>query len=137
MNWLKNYWDLEEELSVIEWDIKKSKLELTRWEEGGDLFDNNKFDTALMHQKRIRYSINQLQEVLLEKQKLKEELVSFMDNFKGLDNQILKMKYIDGMTLEVIAEELSYSVSHIKKKHAELVKRVDFLKNMGFGVDVK
>ena len=37
------------------------------------------------------------------------------------------MKYINGMTLEQIAEELNYSVSHIRKRHAELMRTIKFV----------
>ena len=53
--------------------------------------------------------------------------MNMIDRFDGLDNQILKMKYIDGMTLEIIASELEYSNSYIYKKHAELARIIKML----------
>lgn len=50
-----------------------------------------------------------------------------MDAFTGIDQQILKLKYIQGMTLEEIAEELGCSAELVRKKHAELHRRLDFL----------
>ena len=48
-----------------------------------------------------------------EKEFAMEALMIMIERFKGLDNQILKMKYMDGMTLREIAEELNYSYSYI------------------------
>ncbi|PEP49720.1 transcriptional regulator [Bacillus pseudomycoides] len=53
-----------------------------------------------------------------------------MSKFKGLENKILKMKYIDGMKLERIAEELNYSPSYINLKHAEIMRRIKFVERL-------
>ena len=55
------------------------------------------------------------------------DLKLLINKFKGLDHQILKMKYVDGMTLEQIAFELHYSTGYIRRKHAEIRKIVKFL----------
>ncbi|PLR79706.1 hypothetical protein CVD25_06470 [Bacillus canaveralius] len=124
MNWINHYWQLEEEISEIEWDIEKSNLEFKRWNEHGDLFNKNSFQVSLENQIRVIHSIQDLEGLLVEKKNLKAKLLERIETFKGLDNQILKMKYIDCMTLEQIAEELKYSASHIRKRHAE-IKRMD------------
>lgn len=58
---------------------------------------------------------------------MKESLILLINTFKGIESQILKKKYVEGKTLEEIAEELNYSYSHIKAKHAELRRRLDFI----------
>ena len=55
------------------------------------------------------------------------ELLAIVDAFTGIDQQILKLKYIQGMTLEEIAEALGCSAEQVRKKHAELHRRLDFL----------
>ncbi|CUB57444.1 hypothetical protein BN2127_JRS10_04125 [Bacillus subtilis] len=55
------------------------------------------------------------------------DLKQIIGKFKGLDHQILKMKYIDGMTLEQIAYDLDYSPYYIKRKHAEIRKVIQFV----------
>ncbi|MET3196056.1 DNA-directed RNA polymerase specialized sigma subunit [Bacillus sp. OAE603] len=64
---------------------------------------------------------------LLEKTEQKIQLVRLVSTFKGLDHKVLKLKYIDGLSLEKTAEKLNYSSSHIKKKHAELVRTIKFI----------
>lgn len=130
MNWINNYWQLEEEINEIEWDIKRSQLELKRWEERGDLFERNSFQTSFENQQRVTHSIQSLKDLLEEKKKLKVELMDLINNFKGLDNKIIKMKYLDGMKLEEVAEQLNYSISHVKKRHAELMRIAKFAESM-------
>ena len=59
--------------------------------------------------------------------KSKAELNSLIQTFKGVDQQIVRLKYIEGLSLEAIAETLGYSESHIQKRHAEIRKNVCFI----------
>ena len=65
-----------------------------------------------------------------EKEFAMEALMIMIERFKGLDNQILKMKYIDGMTLREISEELNYSYSYIMSKHASMVRTIKFVEDL-------
>jgi RNA polymerase sigma factor (sigma-70 family) len=122
--WLKDYQSLEEELSYLEFYLERSELELKRWVSGD-----------LMHVKLQQESIaSTLEETIVKikndiklKKEQREKLITLVDTFKGLDHQVLKLKYVDGMTLEDIAEKLNYSESHIRKKHAELVRTIKFV----------
>lgn len=60
----------------------------------------------------------------------RKEIVQTIDKFAGLNQRILKMKYIDGLTLESIAVETGYSYSYIKSKHAELLRMIKFTKKV-------
>lgn len=57
----------------------------------------------------------------------KEEMLTILETFKGIDNQIVKMKYIDGMKLEDIAEKIGYAPSYVRQRHAEIRKTLNFL----------
>ena len=48
------------------------------------------------------------------------KLKKLVSTFKGLENRILKLKYIDGMTLERVADELNYSTGYINKNMLRL-----------------
>lgn len=63
---------------------------------------------------------------MVQAQQYLKELVS---SFNGIEEQILRKKYIDGQTLEEIAdaEDVHYALSYIRKKHAELHRQLDFL----------
>lgn len=121
--WLKDYQQLTQDIDYLEYRLDREETELKRWVEG-DLADvklqRESIGANLEEQvQKLRKEIN------FKKHQL-NKLLDLVNTFKGLDNRILKMKYIDGMTLEDIAEELNYSTSHIRKKHAELVRTIKF-----------
>ena len=63
-------------------------------------------------------------------EKERDEIIGMVDRFQGLDQKILKMKYIDGLTLEAIAGETGYTHQYIKNKHAELMRMIRFSKKV-------
>lgn len=76
---------------------------------------------------RLENKIKQSAAYLEEKEQAMESLVMIIDRFEGLDNQLLKMKYIDGMTLKQIAEKLTYSCQHIVNLHASIIKTIGLI----------
>lgn len=123
-DWLLEYKKLEESIAFITWNLNKTRLELIRWEEG-DLKDLKL--TRESKGANVEEAIERLEFELKEKEKLKESLLELINSFEGLDTKIIKMKYIDGMTLEAIAEETNYSAGYIRRKHTELKKAINFL----------
>ncbi|AUJ26565.1 DUF1492 domain-containing protein [Virgibacillus dokdonensis] len=126
--WLKDYQQLTQDIDYLEYRLDREETELKRWVEG-DLADvklqresigANLEERVQKLRKEINFKKNQL-----------NKLIDLVNTFKGLDNRILKMKYIDGMTLEKIADELNYSYSHVKKKHAELIRLIKFIDEQG------
>ena len=71
--------------------------------------------------------MNQRVEKLAEERK---EIIQMVEKFQGLDQQILKMKYIDGLTLESIADETGYSYQYIRSRHADIMRMIRFSKNV-------
>jgi len=125
--WLKDYQRLEEEISYLEFNLEQSERELKRWVIG-DLSGvklQAESDGAKLEER-----IDRIKKDLAEKKDQKQQLVRLVSSFKGLDHKVLKLKYIDGLTLEEIAEHLNYSSSHIKKKHAELVRTIKFVEEL-------
>lgn len=122
--WLKDYQELDEQILYLKWNLNKSKLELHRWVEG-DLanvrIEKNSRTSSL--EENIQKIENELE--LLNEQK--EEMLLLIDSFSGIDNQIVKMKYVDQMSLEDIAEATRYSASYIRQRHAEIRKTLNFL----------
>ncbi|MBG9540435.1 hypothetical protein [Bacillus thuringiensis] len=126
--WLKEYQRLEEEVAYLEYNLDKTKAELKRWV-SGDLREVRL--TAESEGAKVEERIEAIEYELAHKMNDMYKLKKLISKFKGLDNKILKMKYMDGMTLEQIAEEISYSSSHIKKKHAEIVRLIKFVEREG------
>jgi len=122
--WLKDYKKLEEEITYLEYNLDKSKAELKRWI-SGDL--QNVRLNAESEGAKVEGRIEVIEYELAYKMNEEYDLKLLINKFTGLDHQILKMKYVDGMTLEQIAFELHYSTGYIRRKHAEIRKIVKFL----------
>lgn len=127
-DWLKDYQKLEERIAYLDYNLDKTKAELKRWV-SGDLREVRL--TAESEGAKVEERIEAIEYELAHKMNDMYKLKKLVSKFRGLDNKILKMKYVDGMTLEQIAEEISYSSSHIKKKHAEIIRLIKFVEREG------
>ncbi|MDJ1474367.1 hypothetical protein QBX67_02720 [Bacillus sp. LS15-K4] len=125
--WLKDYQKLEEEIAYLEYDLEQTEAELKRWI-SGDLCDVRL--TSDSQGAKVEEIIERKKGELYIKREQMINLVHLISKFKGLENQILKKKYIDGMTLEEVAENMNYSSSYIYKKHAEIIKRIKFAEEL-------
>lgn len=128
--WLKDYQRLEEEISYLEYQVERSKKELWRWVSGDLQGVPLQRESIAANLEEI---IEKIEYELAHKMNDLVNLKKLINTFRGLDNNIIKLKYIDGMSLEEIAEELTYSFSHIKKKHAELVRTIRFVERYHLG----
>lgn len=122
--WLEDYQKLEDHLVYLKWNLNKSRLELDRWV-NGDLanvrLEKNSRSSSLEE------SIEKIEQEIKRLEEQKGELLSIVRSFKGLDNDIVRLKYIDGYSLEEVAEETDYSASYIRQRHAEIRKTLQFL----------
>lgn len=122
--WLADYKELEEKLIYLKWNLNKSKLELIRWVEGdlaGIKLEKGSRSASL--EEKIKF----IEQEIVETTDQIEELKDIVSNFDDLDVQIIRMKHIEKMTLERIAEEINYSSSYIKQRHAAIVRTLKFL----------
>ncbi|MED1299830.1 hypothetical protein BK704_02340 [[Bacillus thuringiensis] serovar konkukian] len=126
-DWLKDYQKLEEDISLLEYNLDRTKAELKRWI-SGDLQDVRL--TADSEGAKVEKRLEVIELNLAYKMNEMHNLLKLISEFKGLENKIVKMKYVDGMTLEEIAENMNYSSSYIYKKHAEIVRRIKFAEKL-------
>ncbi|EMF0063390.1 hypothetical protein PGC07_002557 [Enterococcus hirae] len=122
--WLKDYQELDEQILYLKWNLNKSKLELNRWVYG-DLADVRieKNSRSSMLEENIQKIENEIE--ILEEQR--QEMLAIINSFKGIDNEIIRKKYVEGCSLEIIAEEIGYSASYVRQRHAEIRKTLSFL----------
>ena len=131
--WVCSIIAIDEELCELEISLELNKKELSRWGSyaGGDLAKHQNFLTTLRKQIRLKEVIEELTTRQEELTKQRDEIIELISKFQGLEQQILKMKYIDNLTLESIATETGYSYSYIKSKHAELMRIIRFNRRKG------
>ncbi|EMF0247334.1 hypothetical protein EQ856_13585 [Enterococcus hirae] len=122
--WLKDYQELDEQILYLKWNLNKSKLELNRWVYG-DLADVRieKNSRSSMLEENIQKIENEIE--ILEEQR--QEMLAIINSFKGIDNEIIRKKYVEGCSLEIIAEEIGYSASYVRQRHADIRKTLNFL----------
>lgn len=124
--WLQEYLDLEERCRYLRWQIRKVKREEERWTSG----DLSKI--RLNGKSRGSHVLDQLpplQDELNDCEADRQELLTLVDSFHGYEHDFLRMHYIEGMTLEDIADdpEFPYGIDWIYHKSAELHRTLDFL----------
>ena len=122
--WLEDYIELNKRLNYLEFDLEQSEMELERWL-SGDLMNvrlqagslSCKLENHIAERKK---EIGRLQNII-------KSLHNVIDKFDSVENLILKKKYIEGKTLEVIADELGYSYGHVRRTHANIMKTLKFV----------
>ncbi|HFI2422416.1 sigma-70 family RNA polymerase sigma factor [Bacillus paranthracis] len=125
---LKDYQMLEEEITYLEYKLNRIHAELKRQSKWGQ--DILSINTGNEETEKI---LDQLRKKLTFKQEQLQRLDDILSNFKNLEQQILKLKYIEGMTLEGIGSKLNYSTHYIKVKHAEIMRRIKFAERLKAG----
>lgn len=119
--WLKGYQELEDKISFYEDNLLRSKRELKRWVEG-DLAKVKL--TAESDGAKLEDCIRIIEHELAHKMNDLYSLRTLVKSFKSLEQKILYGKYVEGKTLEKIAEELNYGTGWITKKHAAIKKKM-------------
>lgn len=132
--WVTSLIAIDQELFEIRLSLDLNENELYRWQnysnEDGDLAKHQTFLTALQKQARLKEVIESLATREEQLKKQRQDIIDTIEKFQGLDQRILKMKYVDGMTLEAIAAETGYTYQYIKNKHAELMRIIRFSKKV-------
>lgn len=124
--WLRDYQKLEEEITYLEFNLERTENELKRWT-SGDLFGIKL--TAESNGAKLEEYIERIEYELAHKMNDLMDMKKMINTFKGLEHKILYMKYIEGMTLERVAEELKYSVQYIYNKHAQIKRMIEYAQN--------
>lgn len=133
--WLESLLNIDEEIIEVQTSRRINQLELKRWESyddgsKGDLARTQKYLESLKRQEDLKKVIEDLNQREEQLKKQREEVISLIDKFEGLDHDILKLKYVHGMTLESVAHSLGYDHQYIKNKHAQILKMVRFAKKL-------
>ncbi|MBK0036693.1 MULTISPECIES: sigma-70 family RNA polymerase sigma factor [unclassified Enterococcus] len=132
--WVTSLIAIDQELFEIRLSLDLNENELYRWKnysnEDGDLAKHQTFLTALQKQVRLKEVIESLATREEQLKKQRQDIIDTIEKFQGLDQRILKMKYVDGMKLESIAEKTGYTYQYIRSRHADIMKMIRFSKNV-------
>lgn len=121
--WLNDYRKLEDEIAYLEFNLERSENELKRWT-SGDLLGVKL--TADSNGAKLEESIESIKTELEYKKSDLERLVKLIGTFRGLENNILYKKYVEGKTLVSIADELDKSPNYIYNKHAQMMRMIEY-----------
>lgn len=118
--WLSSYQEIENKINYLEFELERYKDELKRW---CSPYDLGKY--SLVKESRA----SKIEEIILGYEwDLAQEMNTLYDlkkviyGFSGLNHHILRMKYIDGLSLKEIADELGYSLGYVKNRHSAIIK---------------
>ncbi|MGX5576150.1 hypothetical protein ACWKTS_33645 [Bacillus toyonensis] len=123
-DWLKDYQKLEEDIAYLEYNLDKTKAELKRWVYGDLRYVSLTRDSQGA---KVEECMEAIEYELAHKMNDVFDLKKLIRKFEGLDHQILKLKYMDGLTLACIASELNYNPDYIRRRHAEVMRIVKFV----------
>ena len=108
--WLRDYRKLEDDIAYLEFNLERSENELHRWV-SGDLSGIKL--TAESIGANLEEYIEKIKQELQHNRSELVRLANLIGTFRGLDNNILYKKYVEGKTLVSIADELEKSPNYI------------------------
>ncbi|MEN3129629.1 MULTISPECIES: hypothetical protein [Bacillus cereus group] len=126
-DWLKDYQKLEEEIAYLEHNLDKTKGELKRWIRG-DLREVRL--TAASDGAKVENRIEAIEYELAHKMNDMLDVKKVIQSFKGLEHKIIYGKYVEGKTLEKLAEELEYSPRYIYNKHSQIKRMIEYAQKL-------
>ncbi|MBT0793197.1 hypothetical protein KHU47_27895 [Bacillus cereus] len=123
LEWLNDYRKLEDEIIYLENDLDRSKRELKRWVYG-DLQEVRLTEGSEGGKLEDRIAVREHD--LAHKMNDMFDFKKVISTFHGLEHKIMYGKYVEGKTLEKIAEELDYSPRYIYNKHAQIKRMIEY-----------
>jgi DNA-directed RNA polymerase specialized sigma subunit len=124
--WLSKYQEWEQKIALLDWELETYKEELRRWENPDDLGRYSLVKESKAS--KLEDIIDNLEYELAVQMNYRYDLRKVIYSFKGIEQHILRMKYVEGLTLKEIASELGYAYEYIRKKHSMILRTVEFKK---------
>lgn len=84
------------------------------------------FLTRIQQTDNVIDELNIINERLQTLESRQKKILDVVDQFDGLEHQILKLRFIKGYKITEIAAKLGYSEQYIRNKQTELMKRIEF-----------
>lgn len=119
---MKNYADLLHIIDIVKAEIEMLEIDKEYWiGKNGHLpfasIGAGKYglDIASQQTDRLNGRIASLENKLEHYQMIEKEIRENMEKLEGLEYRIAKLRFIDGMTYQEIADFLGYSYGYIRK----------------------
>lgn len=119
---MENYADILRVIEIIKAEIEALQLDLDYWlgkhdkhlvfSEGARKYG---LDVATKRVDFLYDRMEKLEERLEAYQEIEKEIRENVEKLKGLEYKIAKLRFIDGMTYQEIADKLGYSYGYIRK----------------------
>ncbi|MDK3755080.1 sigma factor-like helix-turn-helix DNA-binding protein [Staphylococcus pseudintermedius] len=84
------------------------------------------FLTRIQQTDNVIDELNIINERIQTLESRQKKILDVVDQFDGLEHQILKLRFIKGYKITEIAAKLGYSEQYIRNKQTELMKRIEF-----------
>ncbi|WP_337983434.1 sigma factor-like helix-turn-helix DNA-binding protein [Lysinibacillus sp. C5.1] len=135
MEIMKNYADLLRIIDILKAEIEMLEVDKEYWLGKNEQLpfasigaEKYGLDIASQRTDRLNDRIVSLETKLDHYQAIEKEIRENVEKLEGLEYKIAKLRFIDGMTYQEIADELGYTHDHIrrvasksKKKETELI----------------
>lgn len=125
MNSFQIYSNLLIDIEVLKEQIELNRREQERWWVNGDLFNVVHLDNAASRFDKLSEKIEKLEESLQEKEAAAERIKNQLARYKGIEHKVYYMRYIEGMPLYDIADQLDKSYDYIRTIAAKIKLKKD------------
>ncbi|MFT9819339.1 hypothetical protein [Lysinibacillus sp. NPDC056185] len=122
MEIMKNYADLLRIIDIVKAEIEMLEVDKEYWIGKNEHLpfssigaDKYGLDVASQRTDRLNVRIASLEEKLEHYQAIEKEIRENVEKLEGLKYKIAKLRFIDGMTYQEIADKLDYSYGYIRK----------------------
>ncbi|WP_107951356.1 sigma factor-like helix-turn-helix DNA-binding protein [Lysinibacillus parviboronicapiens] len=130
MEIMKNYADLLRIIDIVKAEIEMLEVDKEYWigkDEHLPFFSTGArkygLDIASQRTDRLNKRIASLETKLEHYQAIEKEIRENVEKLEGLEYRIAKLRFIDGMTYQEIADELGYSHDHIRRVASKSKKK--------------
>ncbi|MFE3576884.1 sigma factor-like helix-turn-helix DNA-binding protein [Lysinibacillus sp. NPDC059133] len=122
MEIMKNYADLLRIIDIVKAEIEMLEVDKKYWIGKNEHLPFSSIgaakyglDVASQRTDRLNGRIASLEEKLEHYQAIEKEIRENVEKLEGLEYKIAKLRFIDGLTYQEIADKLGYSYGYIRK----------------------
>lgn len=127
---MKNYADLLRIIDIVKAEIEMLEVDREYWLGKNEQLpfasigaEKYGLDVASQRTDRLNGRISSLETKLEHYQAIEKEIRENVEKLEGLEYRVAKLRFIDGMTYQEIADELGYTHDHIRRVASKSSKK--------------